>query len=311
VASAAPASSGEPGSTPGSASSSSAVTGRPRSCCTAWRSRPRSAARACRCTGSRAIARASTVRSRSGTSSRVSGEGVPRSIRPTRSAASLPPPGRSKGERPASAENSVAASEYTSERSSPCGCAASSSGAAHGIDMPTAAPSASRGDAMPKSDSTGRPKSLVSTLPGLMSRCTIPARCTVSTAAASRTPVSSTSATVNRSERYRWPSPGREQYSSTRYGRPSSATPAWNTDTIDGWCATRAIRSASRAKASRVAGSTESSSTFTATARRGSSWSYRNTSAAPPPPSSRCGVYPGIRGGREGSRRWFTHRAPR
>jgi hypothetical protein len=222
----------------------------------------------------------------------------------------LLPPGRSNGDRPASAENSVAASEYTSERASPWGCAASSSGAAHGIDMPTAGPPASTVAAMPKSDSTGRPKSLVSTLPGLMSRCRIPARCAVSTADASRTPSCSTSGTPNRSVRYRCPSPGREQYSITRKGRPSRATPAWNTVTIDGWCDSRAVRSASRSNASRPAASTLASSTLTATARRGSSCSYRNTSADPPEPSSRCTAYPGRCGGCEASRARVTHPAP-
>ena len=61
---------------------------------------------------------------------------------------------------------------------------------------------------------------------GLMSRCSTPWRCAVSTALAMRTPIESTSASGSCTARYRWPSV-EEQYSMTRYGRPSAATLAW------------------------------------------------------------------------------------
>ena len=90
-------------------------------------------------------------------------------------------------------------------RSSDRGGSPSISGAAHGTDTPTDAPSGRSREPivaeMPKSVSAGHPKSVVSTLAGLMSRCRIPARCAVSTADASRTPTRSTSATLIRSAR--------------------------------------------------------------------------------------------------------------
>ena len=111
----------------------------------------------------------------------------------------------------------VAASEYTSARTSPVGFSASSSGGDHGIDMPTAAPELNPVvSAIPKSVSAGQPKSVTSTLAGLMSRCRMPAWCAVSTAHASRTPMRSTSATLIRSVRYRRPRPACAQYSITR-----------------------------------------------------------------------------------------------
>ena len=166
-----------------------------------------------------------------------------------------------------------------SARSSPPVPSANTSGAVHGMDMPTVPPDTDGIELcteMPKSDSAGWPKSVVSTLAGLMSRCRMPARWAVSTAPASRTPIRSTSATLIRSARYRTERLGREQYSITRYGRPSPAMPAWWMVTIAGWVDSAAIRLAS---ASNCASSSPSAapgmSTLTATGRRGSSWSYR------------------------------------
>ncbi|VZO36970.1 hypothetical protein HALOF300_02105 [Occultella aeris] len=141
-------------------------------------------------------------------------------IRPVRWEAPFGPPGTSCGDRPSSSEYSVAASEYRSDRVSDVGGSASVSGAAHGrlrpmesevsrslAPAPTVAYTCARAIVasgksssiveMPKSDSTGTPYSVSRMFAGLMSRCTIPARCAASSALLSRTPSVSTSFTDN------------------------------------------------------------------------------------------------------------------
>jgi hypothetical protein len=93
--------------------------------------------------------------------------------------------------------------------------------------MPVEDSSAPAVVAMPKSVRAGRLYSVTRMLAGLMSRCRMPARCAVSTAAATWTPTRSASATENAWARERTCRFGREQYSMTRYGLPSSETPAW------------------------------------------------------------------------------------
>src|SRR5688500_18464265 len=102
-----------------------------------------------------------------------------------------------------------------------------------------------------------------------MSRCSTPCRCAVSTALAMRTPIDSTSAIGSCTARYRWPRVA-EQYSMTRYGRPSAATLAWYTVRMDGCDDSCAIRFASAWNIWRRSSfTTSASSTFTATRRRG------------------------------------------
>jgi tellurite resistance protein TerC len=90
---------------------------------------------------------------------------------------------------------------------------------------------------------------------------------------ASRTPVRSVSSTVSGRRLYRSASDGREQYSMTRYGRRSSATPASWIVTMYGCVDTRAMRLASRVKAARSGEPRSVRITFTATSRFGSSCS--------------------------------------
>ena len=65
------------------------------------------------------------------------GCGFARAIRPIRSLEEFDPPGISKGERPASSEYTVAASDHTSDASVPGVSSSRTSGADHGIDRPT------------------------------------------------------------------------------------------------------------------------------------------------------------------------------
>ena len=111
----------------------------------------------------------------------------------------LSPPGTSNGLRPASSEYTVAPSDHTSLATVPATSSSSTSGADQGTDRPTASldsawPSV---EAIPKSDSTGWPYAVVRMLEGLMSRCSTPCRCAVSTALAIRTPIERTSAIGN------------------------------------------------------------------------------------------------------------------
>ena len=122
---------------------------------------------------------------------------------------------------------------------------------------------------------------------GLMSRCSTPERCAVSTALAILIPIRSTSCTASGSALYRWLSVD-EQYSITRYGLPSADTLAWNTVRIDGCELSCAIRLASAWNSWRTwSFTTSASSTLTATWRLGMFCSNRNTSAKPPEPSTR------------------------
>ena len=94
-----------------------------------------------------------------GTSVRPVAFTPPLSIRPIRSDAPFLPPGTSKGLRPATSENTVAASEYTSDWIDPRDSSIRTSGADHGMDMPmgssgSAPPMVA---AIPKSDNTGLP----------------------------------------------------------------------------------------------------------------------------------------------------------
>lgn len=111
---------------------------------------------------------------------------------------------------------SVAPSAQTSVRGPLCGTSANDSGGDHGIDIPDASPVAPVVDAMPKSVSAGRLYVVTRMFAGLMSRCSTPARCAVSTAPATWTPTRSASATENVSLRARCCRFGRGQYSMTR-----------------------------------------------------------------------------------------------
>ncbi len=238
-------------------------------------SRTNASADSGRASGCRDMARRSTSSSRSGTSARPVGRGRARWIRATRSAGAFCPPGTSNGLRPASSEYTVAASDHTPLRTVPGLSSASTSGADHGIERPTAsvAAASSSVEAMPKSLSTGCPNAVVRMFAGLMSRCSTPARWAVSTALAMRIPTRSTSATPSGSRRYR--SLRLDEHSSiTRYGRPSAATDAWCTVSTDGWALSCAMRSASARNMARRRSVTISASiTFTATWRRGMSCS--------------------------------------
>ena len=90
------------------------------------------------------------------------------------------------------------------------------SGGDQGIDMPADDSSASAVVAMPKSVSAGRLYSVTRMLAGLMSRCRMPARCAVSTAAPTCTPTRSASAIENAEARERICRLGFGQYSITR-----------------------------------------------------------------------------------------------
>ena len=85
----------------------------------------------------------------------------------------------------------------------PAVCSAMTSGALHGtLIARTSSPDRGASDAeMPKSASTGEPKVVIRMLLGLMSRCTSPARCAVSTALAIFTAIVSTSSSGSRSRR--------------------------------------------------------------------------------------------------------------
>ena len=112
----------------------------------------------------------------------------------------LSPPGCSKGERPRRGCQSVAASEYTSERTVAGPEAYRVSTGDHGTETPASSSAASlMWEAMPKSVSPGVPYWLVRMFAGLMSRWSRPARCAVSTAELIWMPMRSTSATLNRS----------------------------------------------------------------------------------------------------------------
>ena len=142
------------------------------------------------------MARASTRSRLVGTSMRPVGASFAFSIRDISVTVALSPPGTSNGLRPAIREYTVAPSDQTSLATVPDTSSWSTSGADHGIDSPTASlvsasPSVA---AMPKSESTGCPYAVVRMFDGLMSRCSTPCRCAVSTALAMRTPMESTSA---------------------------------------------------------------------------------------------------------------------
>jgi len=170
--------------------------------------------------------RASTCSSSGTDSRRPVGCTASRSIRAISELAWLGPPGSSNGERPASSAYTVAPRAYTSVRASAYGSEPNSSGADQGTDIPSASATVSICAEMPKSVSADQPYSVTSTLAGLMSRCRMPARCAVSTALASRTPIRSASCTAMVSRRYRTDRFGRGQYSITMHGRPSGAMPA-------------------------------------------------------------------------------------
>ena len=73
-------------------------------------------------------------------------------------ALSLAAPGTSNGERPASSEYTVPASEKTSLRTSAVGESESTSGADHRIDIPcSASPLCPTADEIPKSVNSGAP----------------------------------------------------------------------------------------------------------------------------------------------------------
>ncbi len=82
-----------------------------------------------------------------------------RLMREMRSADLFDSPGISNGERPARSEYTVAANDQTSDSMLPGVSSISTSGADHGMDMPTdsAFCDSLRVDAMPKSESTGCP----------------------------------------------------------------------------------------------------------------------------------------------------------
>ena len=124
-------------------------------------------------------------------------------MRDIRSVEEFDPPGTSNGERPASSEYTVAPSDHTSLAIEPGVSSSSTSGADHGIERPTESSSLATAieAAMPKSESTGCPYAVSRMLDGLMSRCSTPARCAVSTALPIFTAMRSTSATEMRSRR--------------------------------------------------------------------------------------------------------------
>lgn len=92
--------------------------------------------------------------------------------------------------------------------------------------MVSPSPSSMTAAAIPKSASTGAPRELMSTFDGLMSRCSRPALCTVSSAPAMRTPTSRTSASGSGAFLYRALIVS-GQYSIAKYGRPSAEIEAW------------------------------------------------------------------------------------
>ena len=106
----------------------------------------------------------------------------------------------------------------------PAVCSVMISGAAQGTDIATRSSSMlkKRAEATPKSESTGDPVGVLRMFDGLISRCKIPARCTVSNAPAIRTETSSTSPTDRRYSRYAVAYES-GQYSITKYGLPSVA----------------------------------------------------------------------------------------
>ena len=166
--------------------------------------RAKSSAVAGRSPGSLAMPAFSSSSRDAGTSGRpVSGTGRSR-IRRINAYGELSRPGCSNGDRPTSRCHRVAASEYTSDRGDAGVVAYSTSGGDHGTETPASGSSAwLTSAAIPKSVSAGVPYWLVSTLAGLMSRCSRPERCAVSTALASWMPIRSASATPRRSYRTR------------------------------------------------------------------------------------------------------------
>lgn len=183
---------------------SSGVGARPAARCTSRTASPSSAAVRYRRRGSRLIAVASTSCSASGTSARAIGTYVPREMRRTScSRVFCPRSRRSNGLCPASSEYTVAPRLHTSLATVPDVCSATTSGALHGTDIASTSDALCRAsdEAMPKSARTAEPNAVTSTLLGLMSRCTSPARCADSRAPARRTAIDMTSSTGMRSMR--------------------------------------------------------------------------------------------------------------
>ncbi len=142
---------------------------------------------------------------------------------------------------------------------------------------------------MPKSVILTVPLSPSSTLPGLMSRCTMPAACAAASAAATCEPIQATSpcgisprSTIT-SARLR-----EGRYSITRQGAPSSSTTS-NTVMALGWWSLAAIRPSriARSMASLRSAAVRpgwSSNCLTATTRASrSSWACHTTPMAPLP----------------------------
>ena len=102
---------------------------------------------------------------------------------------------------------------------------------------------------IPKSASSGSPKSETRMFSGLMSRCSTPALCAYWRAAEIFTPTRSTSATGSGPDaRRRSDRDPPEHNCIARYGDPSSAKPESNIVTMLGWLPTRPLVAASRRK---------------------------------------------------------------